>query len=98
MGIFDIFKRKERLTLFTGGDGSSFERVVIINCDTHDAGLDAEYAYVASQCGEQQRDWKVQEQSLQEHDGRPHDVLVVALTSGGVRTFHFDIGNFFGKL
>lgn len=98
MTIFNIFKRKERLPLFAGGDGSSFERAVIINCDKHVAGVRAEYTYVASQCGEPQRDWTLQEQSLQDHGGRPHDVLVVALTSGGVRTFHFDIGKFFGKL
>jgi hypothetical protein len=98
MSIFDIFKRKEGPSVFSGGDGSSFERAVIINCDNSIAGVQAEYAFLASRCGEPRRDWNVHGQSLQEHDGRPHDVIVVALASGEMRTFHFDIGKFFGKL
>ncbi len=97
MNIFDVFKRKEKPSVFSGGDGSSFERAVVINCDNHVAGVHAEYDYIESQCGSPQRDWKLHEQSLQEHDGRPHDVLIVALANGEFRTFHFDIGRFFGK-
>ena len=78
-------------------NGDPFLSAVIINADNSRAGVQAEYDHVASQCGERQRDWKIQEQSLQEHHGKPYDVLVVDLSNGELRTFYFDISKFFGK-
>ena len=97
MSIFSFFKRKEQHSLFSAGSGDSFESAVVINADDSFVGVQAEYAYVAHQCGEPQRDWKIQQQSLQGHDGKPYDVLVIAPSNGEVRTFYFNIEKFFGK-
>jgi hypothetical protein len=44
-----------------------------------------------------QKDWKVLEKRFQEHNGKPYDVLVVGLSNGQVRTFHFGNAKFFEK-
>ena len=97
MGIFNYFKRTDPERLFGGGNGDSFETAVIINADNPLEGVQAEYSYLSTQCGVPQRDWTIRSQSLREHGGKPHDVITIALAQGGVRTFHFDVSQFFGK-
>ena len=97
MSIFSLFKPKQQPSLFSGGNGDSFESAVVINADNSDIGVQAEYDYIASQCGKPQRDWKAQKQGLQKHDGKPYDVLAIVLSDGHLRTFYFDIASFFGK-
>lgn len=90
---FNFFKQKEQPNLFSGGSGDSFETAVIVNADNSIVGVEAEYIYVENQCGEPQSDWKIQSQSLQEHGGKPYDVLAIVLNRGEIRTFYFDISN-----
>src|SRR5262245_18271686 len=97
MSLFEFFKRKERPRLFGGGCGDSFETAVIINIEDSMAGVDAEYAFVAVHCGVTHKDWTMRSQSLQEHGGKPYDVLTITLSDGGTRTFYFDIAKFFGN-
>jgi hypothetical protein len=87
--------KKEQLSLFGDGNGDSFETAVVVNADNSFVGVEAEYAYIASQCGEPYKDWKLQSQGLLEHGGKPYDVLTIALSGGGTRKFYFDIANFF---
>jgi hypothetical protein len=86
---------KEQLSLFGGGNGDSFETAVVINADNSFVGVEAEYAYVASQCGEPHKDWNLESQGLRDYGGKPYDVLTIALSGGATRTFYFAIGNFF---
>ena len=86
---------KEQLSLFGGGNGDSFETAVIVNADNSFVGVEAEYSYIANQCGEPHKHWKLQSQGLQEHGGKPYDVLTIALNGGATRTFYFNIANFF---
>jgi hypothetical protein len=86
---------KEQLSLFGGGNGDSFETAIVVNADNSVGGVEAEYAYIANQCGEPHKDWKLQSQGLREHAGKPYDVLTIALSGGATRTFYFDITNFF---
>jgi hypothetical protein len=85
---------KEQLSLFGGGNGDSFETAVVVNADNSFVGVEAEYAYIASQCGEPHKDWKLQSQGLRVHRGKFYDVLTIVLSSGETRTFYFDITNF----
>ena len=97
MSIFNLFKRKPQANLFSGGNGDSFENAVVINADDSDVGVQAEYDYIASQCGKPHQDWKPQKQGLRQHEGKPYDVLTIVLSDGQERTFYFDITSFFGK-
>jgi hypothetical protein len=89
-----LLRDKKQLSLFGGGNGDSFETAVTVNADNSFVGVEAEYAYIANQCGEPYKDWKLQSQGLREHGGKPYDVLTIALSSGGTRTFYFNITNF----
>lgn len=97
MSLFNIFKRKEMPSLFSGGNGESLETAVVIEADDSFAGIQAEYAYIASQCGRQQRDWEMDSQSVQFHNGKAHDAVTIVLRNGQVRLFHFEISKLFGK-
>jgi hypothetical protein len=87
--------KKKQLSLFGGGNGDSFETAVVVNADNSFIGVEAEYAYIANQCGEPHKDWKLQSQALREYGGKPYDVLTITLSSGGTRAFYFDIAKFF---
>jgi hypothetical protein len=85
---------KKQPNLFGGGSGDSFETAVVVDAKNPLVGVEAEYAYIANQCGEPHKDWKLESQGLREHGGKPYDVLTIALSSGGTRTFYFDITKF----
>ena len=90
-----LLRDKKQPALFGGGNGDSFETAVIVNADNSFVGVEAEYAYVANQCGEPHKDWNLESQGLRERGGKPYDVLTIALSGGATRTFYFDITNFF---
>jgi hypothetical protein len=89
--------KKEQLSLFSGGSGDSFETAVIVNAENSFVGVEAEYVYVANQCGEPHKDWNLESQGLRERGGKPYDVLTITLNGGATRTFYFDIAKFLGK-
>jgi hypothetical protein len=97
MSIFNLFKPKGRPTSFSGGNGDSFESAVIVDADNASARVQAEQDYIARQCGQAQKDWKVMGNRLQEHEGKLYDVLVIGLANGQVRTFHFGRAEVSGK-
>jgi hypothetical protein len=88
---------KKQPGLFGGGNGDSFETAIVVNAGNLLVGIQAEYSYVAEQCGEPHKDWKLQSQGLREHAGKPYDVLTIALSGGATRTFYFDIAKFFTR-
>ncbi len=83
--------------MFGGGNGESFEAAVVINTDHSDLGIQAEYMFVAGQCGEPGVAWTLDGQELQGQNEKPYDVLRVKLSNGELRTFYFDISQFFVK-
>jgi hypothetical protein len=87
----------EQNDCFSGGNGDSFETAVVINTDIFLIGVQLEYAYVTSQCGERQKDWRMQSQSMHPHGESLYDVMTVDLSSGQSKTFFFDISKFYGK-
>jgi hypothetical protein len=89
--------KKDSMSTFSGGNGDSFESAVVINAADSLTGVKAEYDFVINQCGQRGKDWDLHEQIMSPHNGKPHDVFVVKLSNGQIRTFYFDISNFFGK-
>jgi len=78
---------------FSGGDGSTLEKAVIIKGATEATGVDAEYAYLQKHfpgC-------RTGSQSLQNVKGKAYDVLEFTPTGGKKQTIYFDITAFFGK-
>jgi hypothetical protein len=86
---------KKQPGLFGSGSGDSFETAVVVNANNSFVGVEAEYAYIANQCGEPHKDCNLESQGLREYGGKPYDVLTIALSSGATRTFYFNITNFF---
>ena len=78
--------------VYAGGDGSSFEKAVLIKNATEETGVRSEYAYLAKYYP----DSKVVRQSLRENKGRMYDVLEIE-AKGGAKSVYFDITEFFGK-
>jgi len=60
MGLFDFLKPRPK-ELYTGGDGSSTTRAVIINARTTNLGVLAEYLWIEKRYGKRDQDWKLLE-------------------------------------
>lgn len=82
----------EKVT-YTGGDGSSFEKAVVIHGANELTGVDAEYDYLAKRYPGYHRG----KQSLSSHGKRRYDILEFTTTGGKKMTTYFDITEFFGK-
>lgn len=77
---------------YSGGDGSSFEKAVIILGADATSGVKAEYQYLQKKFP----GYQPGSQSLVEHDKRMYDVLEIS-TPSGPKKVYFDITDFFGK-
>jgi len=75
-------------------DGSSFERAIVIEASNELEGVPMEYRWLA----EHFPGYRMQKQSLTNHDGRPYDILHFTDASGTERQIYFDISKFFGKM
>lgn len=71
---------------YAGGDGSSFERAIVIKAPD-------EYAYIAQHYPGYRRGG----QGLTDHKGHAFDILDFTTKEGKKRTLYFDITSFFGK-
>ena len=88
---------EQTLPLYSGGDGSTIEKAVVINATSTSIGVLAEYEYVSSIYGQQNADWTMVRQSLTVHVGNNYDVLLIKLNRGEDKSVCFDITHFFGK-
>jgi hypothetical protein len=83
---------------FTGGDGSSLERAIVIEgASNEEEGVDSEYWYVAQVLGERGTDWELQSQSLLQAHGHQFDQLSIHKANGAAVDFFFDITGYFGR-
>ncbi len=78
---------------YAGGDGSSFEKAVIIKGATEQTGVRAEYQWLAKNYPGYMR----RRQSLKQNDGKVYDVLAITTEGGKELDVYFDITEFFGK-
>lgn len=80
-------------TTITTQDGTSFERAIVIEASNELEGGPLEYRWVA----EHFPGYRMQKQSLTQHNGRPYDVLLITDAAGTEHQVYFDISSFFGK-
>ena len=78
-------------------NGSSKERAIIINAPNEKLGVNAEYKYLESIYGEQNVNWRLDEQMLMISENKYYDVLNIELRNGELKKYWFDITNFYGK-
>jgi hypothetical protein len=78
---------------YAGGDGSSFERAIVIKASDEKTGVDAEYAYIARHYPGYRRG----RQGLADRKGHAFDILDFTTKEGKKHTLYFDITSFFGK-
>jgi hypothetical protein len=79
---------------YSGGDGTTLERAVIIAGANEMTGIDAEYAWLQQHVP----GGKVTRQELITRGRRAYDKLDVTLPEGGGKSFYFDISGGYGKL
>jgi hypothetical protein len=59
----------------------------------------AEYAYLTTECGERDVDWKLVRQALLEgSSGKQYDLLTVRLKDGTIRQFCFALPSFYNRI
>jgi hypothetical protein len=81
-------------TLYSGGDGQTVAKAIVINCDSESSGVAAEYSWIrANHPGA-----KVVSQSVLHFNGRTYDLLEWQSTEIETQSVYFDITRFFGKL
>jgi hypothetical protein len=78
-------------------NGSTKEQAIIISASNEKSGVDAEYEYLESIYGEQNVDFRLDEQNLFVEDNKYYDMLVIELRNNQLLTFWFDINSFYGK-
>jgi len=100
MNLFRLFGRRRPSStpglagLISGGVGDSLETAVVILSDDAFFGIQAEFLYISSQCGERGRAWNLHSQHIRRHGDRTIDELSILLGNGEVRTYYFDITRF----
>ena len=83
---------------YSNHDGRTFETAIIITgAETAPVGIDAEYKYVASKLGEESVHWELVQQTLIHGENDDFDILEVKTKDGTLKTYYFNISNFFGK-
>ena len=83
-----------------GGPGDTRDTAIrITNAVDDNEGIATEYCYIAYLLGRPNKEWTRSKQALTNPDekGRRFDVLEINLTSGGQKTFYFDITDFMGR-
>lgn len=81
----------------SGGSGATKEQAIIINAPSDKLGVDAEYEYLESIYGEQNVEWRLDEQMLMISENKYYDILNIELRNGKQLSYWFDINSFYGK-
>lgn len=84
--------------LFSGGDGSSPDEAVVIQCSLTSVGQFAEQMWLTENVGIENADW-VLKTRLHGHrpNGRAFETFVLTLSDGTVHSTHFDITQWYLK-
>ncbi|MEE9407460.1 MAG: hypothetical protein V3V28_05240 [Polaribacter sp.] len=97
----NVVKKKYKITKienveFSGGDGFSFEKAIIIKTKNSSKGIGAEYKYLDQKYGRRGIDWKMIQQSLSYKNKKPFDVLKIKYKGKEINVY-FEISSFSGK-
>ena len=78
---------------YSGGDGSTIGKAVLIRATSARIGVRAEYTWLA----QKYPGYKRISQSLQTPGGKPYDLIEIQTSDGRSMSVYFDISEFFGK-
>jgi hypothetical protein len=78
---------------YSGGDGSTIEKAVLIQAPDTQAGVRAEYTWLK----QKYPGYKRISQALRTPDGKAYDLIKIETTDGQQLSVYFDITAFFGK-
>ncbi len=78
---------------FSGGDGSSLEKAIIIKAPNEMSGVHAEHEYIRQHYPGS----KEGTQSVQNAKGRVYDTIEITTANGKAKTIYFDITAYYGK-
>jgi hypothetical protein len=76
-----------------GGDGSSFEKAIIINKTNEMDGIAAEYDWIKNHYS----GYINLGQELAYNKDKPYDIIKIKTAEGQCKSIYFDISAFFGK-
>jgi hypothetical protein len=78
---------------FSGGSGTSHDSAIVLTGGKdHTAAVESEHRFLAKLFGEQDKDWKVAEQSMVSDSGKTFDMVQVEVIKSGEKHFYyFDI-------
>lgn len=78
---------------FSGGSGTSHDSAIVLTGGKdHTAAVESEHKFFIKIFGEQDKDWKVAEQSMVSDSGKTYDMVQVEMIKTGEKHFYyFDI-------
>jgi hypothetical protein len=78
---------------YSGGRGTSHDSAIVLaGGKDHSAAVDAEHRFISKIFGEQDKDWRVAEQSMVSDSGKTFDMVQVeSIKSGEKHFYYFDI-------
>ncbi len=85
------------LSVYSGGDGSSYENAVVVNAASSSDRVAAEFEYISNIYGQSDSDWSMVKQTFCMRDDKYYDVLTIRPADGDEKSIFFDITAFFGK-
>ncbi len=92
-GFFAAAYAEEPAVSYSGGDGSSLEKAVVIKAPNEVSGLKAEQTYISIHYGRYEQVM----QGLELKKGRRFDMITFKTEDGKEHTLYFDITGFYGK-
>jgi len=84
---------RKSLSRVSPGDGSSFDKAIVINETQERPGIDDEYTWIRQHYPNAQNN----SQALVYHNQKPYDVLHITTVDGKAMAIYFDISKFYGK-
>jgi len=93
MLFFFACETRKQLAATSSGDGSTFDKAIIINETQERPGIDDEYAWIRQHYPNAQNN----SQALVYHNQKPYDILHIITADGKAMAIYFDISKFYGK-
>lgn len=76
----------------SSGAGSSYNTAIVVPATNEISGVTYEHDYIRSHYP----DSKILSQTLEQHGGKPYDIMTFKTSDGKTRTLYFDISRYFG--
>jgi hypothetical protein len=96
----DWYLPEVRKVSYKGGDGSSFEKAVLVKkAETMEIGIMAEYLYIQKKQGKIFKKWRPLENNLEKINNRYYSTITIQKISEPTikQKYVFDVTEFYGK-